>query len=444
MILRASDGRVGVALDMRERDTYEVVRLDALKAEAAEAAEGEDAPVRIRVLGYRQTREPAAKGGEANAKGFRVRPAALRALARSFRGKPFLSGHDWSDVRARGGTILDSRFVDLDSRFVGIEFDIEVTAEWAIEALEEGRLDRFSIGVIPEGETLCTVHGTPAFGDCYCFPGEMVAVAGGEAEVEWEHEGGEGVELSAVNVPAVAGTGIIGDRTAELAALCGRPFTPRAPQGDSPAARAPITMAASHATSNGAHQMDPELLKSLNLPPTATAADVAARVAQLNAASSQAAVLSAQLEASSRELAAARDRDAQAAREREAAHVDQAIVQLRAERQVTDAVVDSLRATAANGRAAFDATLAIVAAAAPPALATPAGRPVLQSDAKPATLSGDSGGEPDAYEQIRSNPNTAKMLRACGLKPDQVREHGPRGGVVVLGNLAELVAKSRD
>jgi hypothetical protein len=50
------------------------------------------------------------------------------------------------------------------------------------------------------------------------------------------------------------------------------------------------------------------------------------------------------------------------------------------------------------------------------------------------------GDELDALERHRNNPFLKSMMRAVGLTAAQVREHGPRGGVVVVGNLAELVA----
>jgi hypothetical protein len=73
----------------------------------ANAGDAEPAPTEYSILGYRQTEQPAAKGGKANENGFRFRHKAMRAIARSARGQPFITGHNWGDVRARGGTMID-------------------------------------------------------------------------------------------------------------------------------------------------------------------------------------------------------------------------------------------------------------------------------------------------------------------------------------------------
>ena len=70
------------------------------------------------IVGYRQTAEPAVRGGKANRQAIRFRNAGLRAMARTFRGQPFLTGHNWSDARARGGTVLDAWVEDVDGELL--------------------------------------------------------------------------------------------------------------------------------------------------------------------------------------------------------------------------------------------------------------------------------------------------------------------------------------
>jgi hypothetical protein len=405
--MRAPDGRQLIALD--------AAPTSAPTRAATETAEGEDAPITIRVLGYRQTAAPAARGGVANRKGFRVRPDALAALAASFAGAPFLTDHDWGDVRARGGTVRAAAVVDLGAGERGIEFTLELTADWALEALEEGNLTAFSIGAIPSGATLCTVHGGPVFDACYCLPGEQVEVKGGTATAEWEHEAAEGVELSAVNVAAVVGTGqlVAGVDLDELEALVGRQHRP------APVVLAPIAPPPSTSPPTAA------IAAALGLAADVDPATILASVAALAAGAA-----AAKARADELELATHRQ------------HVEAALDRLVTERAISFDVLVDLRTLGLGGdRATFDAAISLATRTAPDrATVAPRSRPVLQSDAPPATLAGDNGGEPDAYEQIRSNPAAAWTMRACGLTPSLVREHGPRGGVVILSNLGELIA----
>jgi len=413
-------------------------------------------------IGYRQTMEPAAGGGKSNANGFRFRSGSMRALARSFRGKAFITGHDWGDARARGGTITDAWAEEMTATAeMAILYEIVAQAPWAKEGLANGTIDRFSFGVVPMGEITCTVHGTPAWAECGCFPGDMVAAEPGgvELEVEWEFEHGEGVELSAVNVPAVDDTFIVDAAAAtgeqlerwvgarmttarELAALCGRahPALDRlaggAPVGGFPRARAPRTMAITPPVQTET-QMDPreEMAKALGLPVDATWEQIRAKQATVTAAAAQADVARTQLAQSSADLTAERARTAELAAASDRAHVEAEITRLRSVRLVSDDTVASLRTSATAGRATFDASIKLVELAAAPA------RPALQSDL-PAVVTtpvvAAAQPEPDAFEQHQTNPELGKLMRACKLSVADVRAHGPKS-IAVIHNLGDLI-----
>jgi hypothetical protein len=421
-------------------------------------------------LGFRQTVAAANKGGTANANGFRFRNESMRSLARSFRGQPFLTGHDRGDVRARGGTIRDAYLEQLDaSAEVAILYDIDAVADWAKDGLANGTIDRFSIGASRgDGEIVCTVHGAPVFVECVCFPGEAVEYEGDEMIAEWEYQDPIGMELSAVNVPAVLGTFVVEataseaeieryvsarvDLARQLAEVCGRSHPHIAnmteggwlPRGFT-AARGRRTIAACRPAQE--LSMDPreQMAKALGLPITATWEEITAKQAQVTA---EANVARAQLDANGRELEAARSREIAAERERDAAHVEAEITRLTSVRQVSAEVVAELRATGAaqGSRAAFDRSVALVERTAPERLQAPSaggGRAALQSDAAAARTDAAAGGaamptEPDAYEQHASNPELPKLMRACRLTPDDVRAHGPRQ-IAVVHNLGDLI-----
>jgi hypothetical protein len=423
------------------------------------------------VVGYRQTLASAAAGGKANRNYFRFRNEGVRALARSFRGQPFIAGHDWGDPRSRGGTIADAWADQVDAELpeLVMYFEVLVTEDWAIRGFETGTIDRFSIGADPAGEITCTVHEVPIWSvdECWCCPGSEV-----DGKIaEFEYEDAVGLELSPVNVPAVEGTYVlaaaragdqegldayVGDRIRTMRALglkCGRshpalarmPMLARLATGGAPVggfrpARPAATMAAHE--QHGGKAMDRALIcQKLGLAVTATDEEIAARFNQLGTDAAQAGVLRAQLEQS------AADREAELA----AAHVESSVAALRTTHQVTDKVVASLRAAAAppGGRVAFDAALALVLESAPklPTSTTPAAagvvRAALQSDAKPAPNPGnaalDDEDGPDAFEANRTNPSLPRFMKWGQVSADDVRKHGARKFNVVP-NLAELAA----
>jgi len=428
-----------------------VALVEAVVAADAAADAEPAAPVEYSILGYRQTEQPAAKGGKANANGFRFRHKAMRKIARTARAQPFITGHNWGDVRARGGTMVDA-WADAPEGGapgeLGMFARVRPLKDWAVEGFADGTIDRFSIGAMPEGEVTCTVHDCPVWTECYCWPGmEIDGVV-----AEWEHENARVVEYSAVNVPAVDGTYVLDQldpdeldvALADLQLLCGRPHATaltaalRRQQGGAPKGGFTRAVAAITMTS-----MDPreQMARALGLDPAATWEQINARLAQVTATAAQGEVVRAQLEDSRTELAGARQREAERVAELDAAHVSSEITRLCAARQVSDKVVATLRATAANGRAAFDQSLKLVEDAAPEIVAAAGApsRPALQSDAKPAIeAAADPGGaEADPYEQHRTNPELPRLMRVCKVTAAHVREHGPRT-IPVLPNLREL------
>lgn len=438
------------------------------------------------VVGYRQTKEPAARGGKANKNFFRFRTEGMRAFARSFRGQPFITAHDRGDVRMRGGTIVDSWIDETDAEML-IVYELTLTEAWAKAGFASGAIDRFSMGAWPTGPAFCTVHNAPMWStdDCYdafCWPGfETDGML-----VELEYQDAEGLELSGVNVPAVDDTYVVDPSVAEQA----RAAIAALNAGVSPIlATVDANIAAMRAMSELTGQMPPglarlaggarvgdfsgrpprpsiasngeahrevsmnreQLCKSLGLPLTATDAEIQAKIGELTASSAQAEVLRTQLADSGRSAAEASARAAELAAERDAAHVESEIARLRTTRQVTDQVVDTLRTAAAgtNGRATFDSSLRLVEAAAPAKTPAPmgvggaaGGRPALQSDARPLEQPENVAPEPDAFELNRTNTNLSTFAKWGKVTTAQIREHGSRVFNVVpeLGKLAEDTA----
>lgn len=182
------------------------------------ARKGEAVSVRVEARTFVQRDTP-------NRNFIRVAPKALNAMNKSFKGVPFLRDHDQRSLDARGGTVIESRLEKTDEGAELIQV-LHLVKPWAVEGVLDGTIDRFSIGFHPTGPVTCSVHKTPVFRDCSCFPGEK---AGKDAEgrVEFVVTAADGVEVSAVNVPAVLGTGVQ-DIRAALAALNWR--APRAPE----------------------------------------------------------------------------------------------------------------------------------------------------------------------------------------------------------------------
>lgn len=140
----------------------------------------------------------------------RFTPGALRTLAPSFAGMPVLRDHEQGDALARGGRVLESKLEDhADGKQIAMT--LELTAPWAVELAVRGLMDRFSIGWHSEGNTQCSICGEPmtsfwmwTFSECDHELGDTY-----EGQIcQLEYTDGVGIEVSAVSVPAVVGTGI--------------------------------------------------------------------------------------------------------------------------------------------------------------------------------------------------------------------------------------------
>lgn len=152
----------------------------------------------------------------------RFKPSILNKLAKSFAGNghgvPFLRDHEQRNLEARWGTVLASELVQ-EKDGQAIRQEIELVDRKAIEFALDGRIDRFSIGWSNTGDVVCSVCDEPMFqwsrSGCNHFPGDVVEAKDGTKQVvEMVVTGAEGVETSAVSVPAVKGTGIDGIRAA--------------------------------------------------------------------------------------------------------------------------------------------------------------------------------------------------------------------------------------
>jgi hypothetical protein len=129
----------------------------------------------------------------------------LADFAASFEGQPFLRNHDTYDIDARDGTIIDSALEGQAFRQT-----IRLTTRRGMTDFIEGKIDRFSIGWFYD-DVLCSVCNQSWFSSsCSHSPGQTYKV--GETKTEKKCElvfvNPKGKETSAVNTPAVEGTGI--------------------------------------------------------------------------------------------------------------------------------------------------------------------------------------------------------------------------------------------
>jgi len=123
----------------------------------------------------------------------------LTSFAESFVGQPFLRDHNDYEIEARGGITLASR---MEGALMVQEILLTVPRD--IEALVNGQIDRFSIAWQPTHPT-CTVCGQAWLSTrCEHWPGKTYD--GQLCELLFKNPRGK--ETSAVNTPAVAGTGI--------------------------------------------------------------------------------------------------------------------------------------------------------------------------------------------------------------------------------------------
>jgi hypothetical protein len=512
----ASRNRIPTSLlQVRESDGASVIRraLEAAPAlvrdaggdelDQARAAEMLVAARAGQVLGavefdarmYKQTLgQPLTEGYQSLQQHVLFWPGAMRALTRSFRGVPFVDGHDWKATRSAGGSVGDTTTAVDDGDPPPMRILGAVTADqpWSVAGVLSKSIRMFSIGFVPTGQIHCSLHNAEIFDKCYCWPGDLVAGDGDGAPTrvaQWLIKSAVGVELSPVNVPAV-GNGATGidairlgledlqrhlpnDVRALLGAHQAEPALDLAevwtlahgagvavgPLREALARRNALPYDGRATTTTRGNTMDPALVrKMLGLPATATDAEVDARALSLRQAEAERnmmAQLSAEAGAATATAAAAEAQRAAAAR------LEAGITRLRTAgaiplqrdattlQLVTHAREVEFRQYAADfGLDAFerhaDQVLRIMPArpvesqsqrAADPGVAVPLEVQRARAAAPlPTTLADETL---DAYAQHRANPELARMMRSARITPAHVAEHGPRT-IGILSNLREL------
>lgn len=126
----------------------------------------------------------------------------LEVFAKSFEGQLFLRNHNTYEIEARDGTIIESALV-------GSEFQqtIRLTTRRGMTDFVEGRIDRFSIGWFYD-DIICTVCNSSYLDGCSHWAGRKYKTDSGEKVCQLVFVAPKGKETSAVNTPAVDGTGI--------------------------------------------------------------------------------------------------------------------------------------------------------------------------------------------------------------------------------------------
>ena len=153
-----------------------------------------------------------------NANHYRFRAKDLPAFAASFQDQPFLRNHDTRHIEARDGTIKNGELQNLD--FIQT---IRLTTRRGMMSFIERQIDRFSIGWYYDAITCSVCNQDWLNPTCKHWPGRTYEIkddTGKTTDVLCEliFENPRGKETSAVNAPAVDGTGI-------LAQLCKRKET---------------------------------------------------------------------------------------------------------------------------------------------------------------------------------------------------------------------------
>lgn len=136
---------------------------------------------------------------------YRFNDDDMALFAKSFEGQPFLRDHDTRSIDSRDGTLIASKYQD-----GWIVTDVRLTTRRGMVDYLEGKIDRFSIGWFYDDAT-CSICGMSFFSrDCSHWPGMKYKVGNIEKLCVITFVNPQGKETSAVNVPAVAGTGITG------------------------------------------------------------------------------------------------------------------------------------------------------------------------------------------------------------------------------------------
>jgi hypothetical protein len=140
-----------------------------------------------------------------NRNSYKFRQQDMPSLASSFEGQPFLRNHDSFDIGSRDGTILSSTF---DGQ--NLVQDIRLTTRRGMTDFVEGKIDRFSIGWWDYKDITCNICNDQSFlgPQCMHWPGRTYDTPSGKLKCEITFIQPMGKETSAVNTPAVPGTGI--------------------------------------------------------------------------------------------------------------------------------------------------------------------------------------------------------------------------------------------
>ncbi|MFO1133582.1 MAG: hypothetical protein U1E16_16415, partial [Hyphomicrobiales bacterium] len=137
----------------------------------------------------------------------RFRDDEMDAFAASFVGVPFLRNHDMQDIAARDGIVTACAMDGSE-----MHARIKLTTQEGIRDFLAGRIDRFSISWFKRGETLCSVCAKDVFGaECPHVPGRTYVNHGQAQPCEMVQIEPLGREISAVNVPASAGTHVLSE-----------------------------------------------------------------------------------------------------------------------------------------------------------------------------------------------------------------------------------------
>lgn len=173
---------------------------------------GEDVTLEIEAVTFVQRDTP-------NANFIRIRDKGLRKFASSFKGRPFIVDHDQHSVSSRKGIITGSKLVDENGE-KSVAMTIKVVKRDAVESVLDGTIDRFSVGFSIVGDSTCSACGTKMNWWGFCershFRGDVLKDG---TVIEAIAENANGVEVSAVNVPAVEGTSIDRIRAEALAQM---------------------------------------------------------------------------------------------------------------------------------------------------------------------------------------------------------------------------------
>lgn len=136
---------------------------------------------------------------------YRFNDGDLPAFARSFEGQPYLRDHNTYSIDARDGTLTAA---DYDGEWINA--DVRLTTRRGMIDYLEGKMDRFSIGWHFD-DAICSICNTSFFSrDCSHWPGGRYKVGNEVQTCILTFVNPRGKELSAVNTPAVSGTGITG------------------------------------------------------------------------------------------------------------------------------------------------------------------------------------------------------------------------------------------